>query len=145
MDRSHRRYPNFPEVERTHYWLDAKGDVSNSFTDNYETFFGPIEVAGNTVYNIRSFCRNGFCYVQRLAVTEQGIDKEGWQTILEWQYPAGSGPVIKYAPARRSSSFLVVHKREPESEDKEWRIIIFSPESKKILAERNTVSPIGHR
>src|SRR5208337_5504174 len=116
---------------RYHVWLDAEGYILSVYAQRVNDlpwFRGEPESGNGVAYNIEPACsQDGFCSVDRLTVTEKGIDPRGWATMVRWPYPTGSEEGTVYSAARAGSSYLLVHKMEPKTSESEWRLITFSP------------------
>jgi hypothetical protein len=144
----HDRYlTSFGKGLRYHVWLDEEGDilsVHGQRVDDLVWLPGNEPEAGNgVVYNVEPWCsEEGFCAVDRLTVTEKGIDPKGWETMVRWPYPAGSEKGTVYSGLRASSSHLLVYKTEPKAAETEWRLITFSPSGDgRIISETKFLLP----
>lgn len=120
---------------RYHVWLDEEGFIQwvhahrfNSSLYQRSDFF---EVVDGVVNNFAVNCKDDkICQVDRLAITEKGVDSKGWQTILHWPYPKDSEKGTLYYPLDVSNSHLLIYKEAPKGSkgDKtEFRIVRFSP------------------
>lgn len=138
-----RSYVNITDVadfKVRHIWFDTNGNITNTYSTDagreYLVSHAPLEVEGDAVHDTVSYCREGHCSVERLVLTEKGVDDNGWKTVLRWKYPSGSSPGVEYHPARVGDSYLFVYKKEPKEEKKrEWRLIRFSPENGTIISD----------
>jgi hypothetical protein len=136
----------FEKSLRYHVWLDAEGYILSVHAQRVDWLpwaVGEPEAGDGLAYNIEPGCsRDGFCSVDRLTVTEKGIDPKGWETLVRWPYPAGSEEGTVYSAVKAGSSYLLIHKMEPKTSDSEWRLITFAPSGDgRIISESTYLLP----
>ena len=135
----------FEKGLRYHVWLDADGYILAVHAHRVGNIvaLGALEAGDGVVYNIDPWCTTErSCLVDRLTVTEKGIDPKGWQTLVRWPYPAGCGEETVYGAIMTGSSHLLVYKKEPKTTETEWRLITFSPSGDgRIISESKYLLP----
>jgi len=129
---------------RYHVWIDEKGimqwvhaqrAISPLYKYHEEGYQREeVEVVDGVIYHLIANCKNGFCQVDSLNISEKGIDPKGWQTILKWPYPKDNKDKVIYSPVSVSISHLLVYKKEPKDVDAvEFHLIQFTPDGNRQI------------
>lgn len=140
------RYENpGPLGLRYHVWLDGSGNILWVEAQRFdERRHHPNTVTANEDGTISAFtarCDGASCQVDRLRVSEKGIDREGWKSVTVWDLPGYDRNTYQYEVVGVGDSYMMIFQRrlghKATEGEREYRLVRFDRNGRTISASRH--------